>query len=121
MRSRRHESREKRQRRNERTREFFEGLGQSMRRRREDAVKSGQAGEQSHLAWPSRACAPHGVVRLHTSLAYHQRIMLATFVSTGLQHRLQSRDFLVGFLLSGTGVNTGVSCQASSAEQPVVA
>ena len=46
MRDRRHESREKRQRRNERTREFFEGLGQSMRRRREDAIQSGQAGEQ---------------------------------------------------------------------------
>ncbi|CAL5220242.1 g2221 [Coccomyxa viridis] len=43
MRSRRHANREKRQRRNERTKEFFEGLGQSMRRRREDAIKSGQA------------------------------------------------------------------------------
>ena len=45
MHDRRQATREKRQRRNERTREFFEGLGQSMRRRREDAVKSGQAGE----------------------------------------------------------------------------
>ena len=46
MRARRHSRREKRQRQNEKTKQFFEGLGRSMSRRRDDAVSSGQAGMQ---------------------------------------------------------------------------
>ena len=44
MRARRHADKEHRHRRSERTREFFDNLGQSMRRRRSDAISSGQAG-----------------------------------------------------------------------------
>ena len=44
MRARRHAGKERRHRRSERTREFFDNLGQSMRRRRSDAINSGQAG-----------------------------------------------------------------------------
>ena len=46
MRARRHADKERRHRRSERTREFFDNLGQSMRRRRSDAISSGQAGER---------------------------------------------------------------------------
>lgn len=44
MRARRQAGKERRHHRGERTREFFEKLGQSMRRGRSDAITSGQAG-----------------------------------------------------------------------------
>ena len=61
MRARRHARRERRQQQNERTRQFFEHLGQSMRRRRTDAITSGQAGApplQMHTVLSSKQKRP---------------------------------------------------------------